>query len=186
MIALYAGPLADQLKIRFLLLLDMAMKLGSAQWGVNRNDPLASTLNKKGAVPLPGLPRWLSGWESTTQCRKHRFNPQVGKTPWRRKWQAAPVFLPGESHWQKNLMGSVHRIAKSWTQMSMHACTHSFFHSHSPYSLECGREKPLILWTNLATAKQRDGRNLSSQYHYSTLLSQLELHDCQLREKLSS
>ena len=61
MIALYAGPLADPLKTRFLLFLGMAMKLGSGQWGVNRNDPLARTLHRKGAVPLPGLPRWLSG-----------------------------------------------------------------------------------------------------------------------------
>ena len=25
------------------------------------------------------------------------FNPQVGKIPWRRKWQPTPVFLPGKS-----------------------------------------------------------------------------------------
>ena len=110
------------------------MKLGSGQWGVNRNDPLARTLHRKGAVPLPGLPRWLSGWECTSRWRKHRFNPQVGKTPWRRKWQATPIFLPGESHWQRNLVGSVHGVAKSWTQLSTHACTHFFFHSHSPYT----------------------------------------------------
>ena len=28
-----------------------------------------------------------------------RFNPWVGKTPWRRKWQPTPVFLSGESPW---------------------------------------------------------------------------------------
>ena len=90
MIAFYAGPLADQLKIRFLLFLGMALKLGSGQWDVTRNDPPANMLNRKGAVPLPRdlvVPRWLSGWECTSQCRKHRFNPQDGKTPWRRKWQ---------------------------------------------------------------------------------------------------
>ena len=27
-----------------------------------------------------------------------RFNPLVGKIPWRRKWQPAPIFLPGEFH----------------------------------------------------------------------------------------
>ena len=27
------------------------------------------------------------------------FSPWVGKIPWRKKWQAAPVFLPGESPW---------------------------------------------------------------------------------------
>ena len=45
-----------------------------------------------------GLPRWSSVKESTCQCRRLRFNPWVGKIPWRRKWQPTPVFLPGESH----------------------------------------------------------------------------------------
>ena len=29
----------------------------------------------------------------------------VGKIPWRRKWQLTPVFLPGESHRQRSLVG---------------------------------------------------------------------------------
>ena len=29
----------------------------------------------------------------------------VGKIPWRRAWQPDPVFLPGESHAQRNLVG---------------------------------------------------------------------------------
>ena len=29
----------------------------------------------------------------------------VGKTPWRRKWQSTPVFLPGKSHRQRSLVG---------------------------------------------------------------------------------
>ena len=33
------------------------------------------------------------------------FDPQVGKIPWRRARQAAPVFLPGESHGQRSLEG---------------------------------------------------------------------------------
>ena len=28
----------------------------------------------------------------------------IGKIPWRRKWQPVPVFLPGESHGQRNLV----------------------------------------------------------------------------------
>ena len=32
-------------------------------------------------------------------------DPWVGKFPWRRKWQPTPVFLPGESHGQRNLVG---------------------------------------------------------------------------------
>ena len=34
-----------------------------------------------------------------------RFNPWVGKTPWRGKWQHTPVFLPGKSHGQRSLVG---------------------------------------------------------------------------------
>ena len=29
----------------------------------------------------------------------------LGKIPWRRKWQPAPVFLPGKSHGQRSLAG---------------------------------------------------------------------------------
>ena len=54
--------------------------------------------------------RWLkkqTNKKNTTkpacQCRRHGFNPWVGKIPWRRKWQPTPVFLPGESHGQRSL-----------------------------------------------------------------------------------
>ena len=33
------------------------------------------------------------------------FNPWVGKIPWRRAWQPTAVFLPGESHGQRSLVG---------------------------------------------------------------------------------
>ena len=33
------------------------------------------------------------------------FDPWVGKIPWRRKWLPTPVFLPGEYHGQRNLVG---------------------------------------------------------------------------------
>ena len=36
---------------------------------------------------------------------RHRFDPWVGKIPWRRAWQPTPVFLPGESHGQRSLAG---------------------------------------------------------------------------------
>ena len=34
-----------------------------------------------------------------------RFNPWVGKIPWRKEWLPTPVFLPGESHRQRSLVG---------------------------------------------------------------------------------
>ena len=33
------------------------------------------------------------------------FNPRVRKIPWRREWQATPVFLPGKFHGQMSLAG---------------------------------------------------------------------------------
>ena len=50
----------------------------------------------------------LSCKEPTCQCRRHkrrRFDPWVGKIPWRRARQPTPVFLPGESHGQRSLVG---------------------------------------------------------------------------------
>ena len=54
------------------------------------------------------LPRWLGGEEPACQGRRHRrhgFDPWVRKIPWRRKRQPTPVFLPGESHGQRSLVG---------------------------------------------------------------------------------
>jgi len=33
------------------------------------------------------------------------FGSWVGKTPWRREWLLIPVFLPGEFHEQRSLVG---------------------------------------------------------------------------------
>ena len=41
-----------------------------------------------------GFPRWLRSKESTCLCRRHEFNPWVGKISWR-----------GESHEQRSLEG---------------------------------------------------------------------------------
>ena len=54
------------------------------------------------------LPWWFSGKEFVCQCRRHRrsgFSPWVGKILWKRAWQPTPVFLPGESHGQRSLVG---------------------------------------------------------------------------------
>ena len=45
-----------------------------------------------------------SGKESTCQCRRWGFEPWVRKILWRRKWQPTPVFLPGKSYGQRNLV----------------------------------------------------------------------------------
>ena len=37
--------------------------------------------------------------------RRGGLDSWVGRIPWRRKWQPAPVFLPGESYGQRSLVG---------------------------------------------------------------------------------
>ena len=39
------------------------------------------------------------------EIHETRFDPWVGKILWSRAWQPTPVFLPGESHSQKSVVG---------------------------------------------------------------------------------
>ena len=64
-----------------------------------------------------GVPWWLSGRKSACQAGDVGSIPGSG----RRKWQPTPVFLPGESHGQKILVGySLWGVGlqKIWTQLS--------------------------------------------------------------------
>jgi len=40
--------------------------------------------------------------QETQRCR---FDPWVRKIQWRRAWQPTPIFLPGEPHGQRSLVG---------------------------------------------------------------------------------
>ena len=44
-----------------------------------------------------------------SMCRRCEFDPWVWKIPWRREWLPTPVFLPGESHGLRNMVG-----CRSW------------------------------------------------------------------------
>ena len=77
--------------------------------------------------PTSSFPSGMRGKESACQCRRPGFDPWVRKMPWRRKWQPTPVFffkinlfnwrlitlqycptpifLPGEFHGQRSLVG---------------------------------------------------------------------------------
>ena len=60
------------------------------------------------ALTSQGSPCGGSGKEPACQCRRHKvheFNSWVRKIPLRKAWQPTPVFLRGESHGHKNLVG---------------------------------------------------------------------------------
>ena len=62
-----------------------------------------------------GKTRDVGGWG---------FNPWVRKIPWSRKWQPTPVFLPGESHGQRSLVGYNPWDCKK-LDMTKHTYTHT-------------------------------------------------------------
>ena len=64
------------------------------------------------------------------QCRRSRFDPCVGKIPWRKKWHT-PVLLPGKFHRQRT--------------------------GYSPW---CSKESDMGLWLNNNLAKDSEARGL--------------------------
>ena len=78
-----------------------------------------------------GLPGGTSGKEPSCQCWKHKrlgFDPCVRKLSWRSTGQPTPVFLPGESHGQRSLVGYSPwgRKDLDTTEVTQHACMQAF------------------------------------------------------------
>ena len=49
------------------------------------------------------------------QCGRPRFDPWVGKIPWRRKWKPTPGLLPGKFHGRRSLVG-----CSPWGRKELH------------------------------------------------------------------
>ena len=95
-----------------------------------------------------GFPGSISGKESACQCRRHKrygFSPWVGKIPWRRKRLPAPVFLPGESHGQRSLVGY-----SPWGRKVLDPLSTAPFrwHSHENKSREDGLLPAPLAWVS--------------------------------------
>ena len=68
---------------------------------------------------------------STCQCRRRKrrgFDPWVGKIPWSRKWQPAPLFLLGKFHGQRTLAGY---SPWDYKELDMPECAHTHTHTHT-------------------------------------------------------
>ena len=91
---------------------------GLLSMGLHRVGHDWSDLAVAAADQRKGFPGFTSGKEPICQCRRHkrsRFDPWVGKIPWRRVLQPTPVFLSGESHGQRNPAGCSPWVIKSRT-----------------------------------------------------------------------
>ena len=54
------------------------------------------------------------GKESACNARNPGLIPGSGRFPWRKKWQPTPLFLLGEPHGQRSLVGYiVHGVARA-------------------------------------------------------------------------
>ena len=85
---------------------------------------------------------------SVCNVRQSGFNPWVGKIPWRRKWQPTPVFLPGESHGQRDLVSYSlwgHKESDT-TEWLTHTHTHT--HTHAAWGIS-------VLWLHIEPGPQQ-------------------------------
>ena len=78
------------------------------------------------------------------QCGRPGFNSWVGNIPWRRKWQSTPIFLPGEFHGQRSLVGCSPRGCK---ESDMTERLHFHFHIYMSHLMQKANslEKTLVL-----------------------------------------
>ena len=83
--------------------LDSEITFGGIQYGLSNPWPFWVWFLRGRILQAPLL-GGSDGKESACS-RRRRFNPWVGKIPWRREWLPIPVFLPGEFHGQKSLVG---------------------------------------------------------------------------------
>ena len=78
------------------------LHLQGTEWvlKVNRSyrQNLFTTVFRKGASLVAQMAK-------NPQCRRPGSSPWVGKIPQRRKWQPTSVFLPGQFHGQRSLVG---------------------------------------------------------------------------------
>ena len=77
----------------------------SKGWGHTESDTTEVTQQQQHMLYMCGFPQWFRWHRICLQCRRPRFSPWVGKTPWRKEWQPTPIFMPGESHGQRSLVG---------------------------------------------------------------------------------
>ena len=96
--------ISDKLKLRGILQNNLSALFKNVSVMKYKERP-RNCSSLKEAKETTGLPRWLSGKGSARQCRRHRFDPWVGKIPWSRKWLPTPVFLPRKSHGLRSLVG---------------------------------------------------------------------------------
>ena len=84
------------------------------------------------------------------QCRRPGIDPWVGKIPWRREWQPTLVFLPGEFHGQRSLMGY-----SPWSHKELNT-TEQLTHTHMYNTHTHTRQNEIIMNAAIDREKFKD------------------------------
>ena len=92
-----------------------------------------------------GSPWGVSGKESACQSRRPRFDPWVGKIPWRRKRQPTPYTCLGNPTDRGARPATVHEIAESDTTEH----THTHDHKQASHRKIMSATKSWPLWSSL-------------------------------------
>ena len=85
---------------------------------------------------------------------------------WRRKWQLTPVFLPGESHGRRSLVGCCHGVAQSWTRLkqlsSSSKTAFRFYDSLGEFIINLANihSYELLKWNDMKWNWQRKGMHV--------------------------
>ena len=72
-------------------------------------------LFEKGYHAFPGGAGGKGPASQGRKSKRHKFDPWVGKMPWRKAWQPTPVFLPRESPWTEEPGCTACGVTKRWT-----------------------------------------------------------------------
>ena len=128
-------------------------------------------------LPLPAFVKVFlggsGGKEPACQCRRHkrcRFSPWVGKFIWRREWWPTLVFLLGEFHGQRSLVGyspqDCKRVGHNWA-------TNTHTHAHS-----------LCAWDYYNILSQLYFSFLKKEWNWKIGLEEINLLSSQASESL--
>ena len=109
----------------------------------------------------------VKGPTCQSRCKRHRFDPWVGKIPWRREWLPTAVSMPGESHGRRSLVGY-----SPWGCKGSDTTEHTHTHTHTKTRMTIER-------TGRVTRPSDHGGKVSMHtcYHIS---SHLRCKDCKI------
>ena len=93
------------------------VRLFVTPWAIACQAPLSIGFSRQECWKASLMVERVKKLPECRRLRRYGFNSWVRKIPWRRAWQPTLVFLPGESHGQRSLVGyspQCRRVGHDW------------------------------------------------------------------------